>query len=61
MTVMFRSLLILLAILSLGAGLSACGVWRGSDEVNTDHGADAIGKGPGLLSGKRGGIVIYQK
>jgi len=58
---MFRSLLILLAILSLGAGLSACGVWRGSDEVSGDHGADAIGKGPGLLSGKRGGIVIYQK
>jgi hypothetical protein len=61
MTVMLRSLLILLAILSLGAGLSACGMVRGASEVDSDVGGDAMGKGPGMLSGKRGGVVIYQK
>jgi hypothetical protein len=57
---MFRSLLLALGIVSLLA-LGACGVWRGSNDVDTDVGADAIGKGPGLVTGKEGGIVIYQK
>jgi hypothetical protein len=58
---MLRPLLILLAILSLGAGLSACGMVRGASDVDSDVGGDAMGKGSGMMTGKRGGIVIYQK
>jgi hypothetical protein len=36
-------------------------VWRGANEASTDYGADAMGKGPGLITGKSGGVVIYQK
>ena len=61
MTILARYLLLLLVILPLGAGLSACGLWRGSNDVSTDYGQDAMGKGPGLITGKQGGIVIYQK
>ena len=50
-----------IVLLPLAAGLSACGMWRGSNDVSTDHGADAMGKGSGIMTGKRGGIVIYQK
>jgi hypothetical protein len=57
---MFRTLLLTLGLLSLLA-LGACGVWRGSNDVDTDVGGDAMGKGPGLVTGKQGGIVIYQK
>jgi hypothetical protein len=60
MTVMIRSLILALGVASLLA-LGACGVWRGADDVNTDVGADAMGKGPGLVTGKQGGIVIYQR
>jgi hypothetical protein len=60
MTAMFRSSLLIVGLLSLLA-LGACGVWRGSNNVNTDAPDDAIGHGPGLLSGKDGGVVIYQK
>ena len=53
-TIVFASLLTMLA-------LGGCGVWRGSNDVSTDVGADAMGKGPGMITGKRGGVVIYQK
>ena len=61
MTALFRFLLATSVVLSLGLAVSACGMWRGAQDVSTDHGADAMGKGPGLITGKRGGIVIYQK
>jgi hypothetical protein len=61
MTALLRRLLPVLVLLSLGASLSACGVWRGTNDVSTDYGADAMGKGPGLITGKSGGVVIYQK
>lgn len=57
----FRFLLTVFVVLSLGVGLSACGMWRGSNDVSTDYGADKMGEGPGLITGKQGGIVIYQK
>ena len=41
--------------------VSGCGQWRGSNDVSTDVGADAMGSGPGMVTGKRGGGVIYQK
>ena len=51
-------LLSTLAILTLGA----CGWVRGSKDVETDvGGADGLSNGPGIVTGKRGGIIIYQK
>ena len=61
MTVLFRYLLAVFFVLSLTVGVSACGLWRGAEDASTDHGADAMGKGAGILTGKRGGVVIYQK
>jgi hypothetical protein len=61
MTVMVRLLIRLLSVLSLVLAVSACGVWRGANDVSTDYGADAMGNGPGLVTGKQGGIVIFQK
>ena len=57
---MFRPLIILISVVVMLA-VSGCGVWRGSKEVKTDGGGDGMGEGSGLLTGKRGGIVIYQK
>jgi len=53
----FRILLVGL-VLSL-LSLSGCG-WKGDKDVELEHG-DSIGKGPGLFSGKRGGVIIYQR
>lgn len=39
--------------------LAGCGEWKGSNTVDTSPAADAIGEGPGLASGKEGGIVFY--
>ena len=58
---MVRSFVNALAVMALCLAVAGCGGWRGASDVSTDHGADAIGKGPGLISGKQGGIVIYQK
>ena len=41
--------------------LSACGVVKGDKDVDTSDGEGAIGKGPGLLTGKRGGVIIFQR
>ena len=38
--------------------VSGCGVWRGSKDVSPPDPSD---EGPGLLTGRRGGIVIFQK
>ncbi len=57
---MFRTLILALGVLSYLA-LGACSLVRGSSDVDTDVGEGAMGKGPGLVTGKQGGIVIYQK
>ena len=56
-----RSLLLALLVCAVPIALGACGVWQGDKEVDTDDGEGALGKGPGLLTGKRGGIIIYQR
>lgn len=56
-----RAMLVALTVLTLSSVTSACGVWRGDKDVDTDVGEGAIGEGPGLITGKRGAIVIYQK
>ena len=57
MTMLARILLIGLFVSFLSLG--GCGM-KGDKEVEIEHG-DSIGKGPGLLTGKRGGIIIYQR
>lgn len=39
--------------------LAGCGQWKGSETVDTESAADRAGDGPGLVSGKEGGIVFY--
>ena len=56
-----RTLVIVSIALAMPLALSACGLVRGDKDVDTSDGEGAIGKGPGLLTGKRGGIVIFQR
>ncbi len=58
---MLRSLLICLLVITAPVALGACGAVRGDKEVDTADGEGASGKGAGLLTGKRGGLVIYQR
>lgn len=39
----------------------SCSQIRGAKEVETTGGGDGMGDGPGIMTGKRGGIVIFQK
>lgn len=39
--------------------LTGCGEWKGSNTIDTSPAAESIGEGPGLASGKEGGIVFY--
>lgn len=41
--------------------LAGCGLWQGDQVVETEPQADAIGKGPGLFTGKRGAIILYER
>jgi len=58
---MVRFPVILASILALLL-VGGCGLVRGAKDVETDvGGAEGLSNGPGLVTGKRGGIVIYQK
>jgi hypothetical protein len=54
-----RKGLVLTLICSLSFAVAGCGQWEGAKDVNTDIGSGAMGSGPGLITGKRGGIIIY--
>ena len=56
-----RTLLIASLVLASPLALGACGWVKGDKDVDTDVGEGAMGKGPGLLTGKRGGIIIFQR
>ena len=56
-----RTLPIILCILVLPLVASGCSKVRGDKDVDTSDGEGAMGKGPGLLTGKRGGVIIYQR
>lgn len=43
---------------ALSLALSACVTVQGDKDVDTDDGEGALGKGPGLISGKRGGFEL---
>jgi len=52
----FSTLFILCALSLATAG---CGEWKGSNTIDPEIDGDAMGEGPGLITGKEGGIVIY--
>jgi hypothetical protein len=54
-----RKGLILMLLCTLSLAVAGCGQWEGAKDVNTDIGSGAMGSGPGLITGKRGGIIIY--
>jgi predicted small secreted protein len=56
-----RSLLLCLLVAAVPISLTGCGVFRGDKDVETSPPSEAIGKGPGIITGKRGGIIIYQR
>lgn len=43
---------------ALSLALGACVTVQGDKNVDTDDGEGALGKGPGLISGKRGGFEL---
>jgi hypothetical protein len=45
---------------ALALAVSGCAGWQGASDVSTDVGGGALGHGPGLFTGKRGAIVIYE-
>jgi len=51
--------IVLIGVLVSFLWLGGCGL-KGDREVEIEHG-DSIGKGPGLFTGKRGGLIIYQR
>lgn len=58
---MVRFTIILASILAI-LMTSGCGLVRGAKDIETDvGGAEGIPEGPGILTGKRGGVIIYQK
>jgi hypothetical protein len=58
---MVRFTILLASILTL-LTISGCGIVRGAKDIQTDvGGAEGLNEGPGLVTGKRGGIIIYQK
>jgi hypothetical protein len=58
---MMRSTTILLSIIAVLL-VGGCGLVRGAKDIETDvGGAEGLNEGSGILTGKRGGIVIFQK
>lgn len=52
-----RLLLLPVLVVALPLSLTACGSVKGDKEVETSD----LPKGPGLFTGKRGGLIIYQR
>jgi hypothetical protein len=58
---MVRLTIILASILAI-LMTSSCGLVRGAKDIETDvGGAEGLNEGSGIVTGKRGGIIIYQK
>lgn len=51
-----RAAAVLVATLSLG--LPGCETIRGASEVDTSPRGEGVGKRPGLLTGKKGALII---
>jgi hypothetical protein len=55
---MIRRLFLIALIATLPIWISGCGIWE-PEEV-PDPGEEEL-KGPGLFTGKGGGIILYQR
>lgn len=51
------SAVVLVFLIAASLALGGCGNWRGDEEVETEP-AEGSSEGPGLFTGKEGGIVI---
>lgn len=47
-------------VLVVGIMLGGCGTWRGDEEVETEPEEGSM-EGPGLFTGKEGGIIIFER
>ncbi len=56
-----RRILMTLLVIALPLSLTACGSWKGDRDVDNHDDEGAMGKGPGVFTGKRGGLIIYQR
>ena len=56
-----RRIFVTLFVIALPLSMSACGSIKGDKDVDTEDAEGGMGKGPGLLTGKRGGLIIYQR
>jgi succinate-acetate transporter protein len=56
-----KTITIIFCSITVLAFAVGCSQIRGAKEVETTGGAEGIGDGPGVMTGKRGGIVIFQK
>ena len=53
----FRLLTTIVLVFFASLMLGGCGTWRGDKEVDTEP-EEGSSEGPGLFTGKKGGIII---
>jgi len=53
----FRLLTTIVLVFFVSLMLGGCGTWRGDKEVDTEP-EEGRSEGPGLFTGKKGGIII---
>jgi len=54
----FGKIMTIAALLALSPALAGCGEWQGSKYIDPTPASDQR-EGPGLFTGKEGGIVLY--
>lgn len=55
-----RLLSIIVVVFAVSLMLVGCGTWRGDEEVETEPEEGSM-EGPGLFTGKEGGIIIFER
>jgi uncharacterized lipoprotein YehR (DUF1307 family) len=56
----FRLLAAVVLVFAMTVMLGGCGTWRGDEEVETEPEEGRM-EGPGLFTGKKGGIIIFER
>ncbi len=56
----FRLQTAIVLVFAVGIMLGGCGTWRGDEEVETEP-EEGRSEGPGLFTGKEGGIIIFER
>jgi hypothetical protein len=60
MTNKFRLPAAVVLVFAMTVMLSGCETWRGDEEVETEPEEGSM-EGPGLFTGKEGGIIIFER